>query len=495
MSDTAEAREAAGSDELIQEAARAHLRIETEGSAETAGLEVAWGRVRDYGLKPIAVLFVLNAVDEFDRSVLAVAMETIRLEFGVSDTAVALLPFAFVLLAGVIGVPAGTWADRWVRKYILALGAVVWGSAGLLAAASRNFVQLFATRVMLGTGQGTIGPTHLSLLSDYYPISVRGRVLGYHRSANPAGQVFGAAMGGVLVQIFGWRWAFVAAAVPGIVFGLYALTLREPQRGESDLDRVQQQNPLLAAFLKEPEDKKRFFESLGTIWSIKTLRHLIVANATIGFALIGVLFWLPALYERRFGYEPRRASIALGVLGIASFVGTWFGSPRADKELKKGFTHLTLFGARLVTALAVLWPLAFALPHPLVVTFLMAGGALVASYGVPGLIAVVAASSPPRVRSQAFAAFGLAYAVFGAAFAPVLIGAISDFLQTRGLDYAESLRWSLLVSTTGVMAFGTWHIYRAARHAAEDVAETLSQFLREMFAAGRNVRTDSGSQS
>jgi MFS family permease len=487
MSDALEVDTLEGpSEELITEAARAHLRIETEGVAETAGLEVAWGRIRDYGLKPITLLFILNAVDEFDRSVLAVAMETIRQDFGVTDTVVALLPMAFVLLAGIIGVPAGTWADRWVRKYILTLGAVVWATAGLLAAASRNFVQLFATRIMLGAGQGTIGPTHLSLLSDYYPINVRGRVLGYHRSANPFGQILGAAMGGILVQQVGWRWAFVAAAIPGLVFGLYALTMREPRRGESDLESVSRQNPVLAAFLKEPEDKKGFFESLGVIVSIRTLRHLIVANATVGFALIGVLFWLPALFERRFGYEPRRASIALGVLGIASFAGTWLGSPRADKELKKGFRHLTLFGARAVTVLAVLWPVGFAIPHPAAVIAAMSVGAFVASYGLPGLIAVVAASSPPRVRSQAFAAFGLAQAVFGAAFAPVLIGALSDFLQSRGLDYAESLRWSLFASTVAVMGYGTWQIYAASRHAAEDIANTISAFLREMVGGSGN---------
>ncbi len=457
--------------------------------AETAGLEVAWGKVRDYGLKPITLLFILNAVDEFDRSVLAVAMETIREDFEVSDTVVGLLPFAFVLLAGVIGVPAGTWADRWVRKYIITIGAMVWGAAGLLAAAARSFSQLFMTRILLGAGQGTIGPTHLSLLSDYYPINVRGRVLGYHRSANPFGQVLGAVLGGVIVAAYGWRWAFVAAAIPGLVFGLYALTLREPRRGESDIEQASRQNPLLAAFLKEPEDKKGFFESLSTIFARKTLTYLITANATVGFALVGVLFWLPALFERRYGLTPRGASTVLGALGIASFLGTWFGSPRSDKELKKGFTHLTRFGATGVAVLAVLWPLAFAANNPVLVTVLMSVGAFVASYGLPGLIAVVAASSPPRVRSQSFAVFGLALAVFGAAVAPILIGALSDLLQARGMDDAESLRWSLFVNTTAVVGFGTWCIFRAARHAADDVSRTITEFFAELAGGGKSAQS------
>src|SRR5690606_20123188 len=93
-------------------------------------------RLKDFGLIPLVVLFILNAVDEFDRAVLAVALEDIREDFGLSDLTVGILPLAVVFITGILSLPAGNWADRYRRINILSAGAIVWGSAGLLAAAS-----------------------------------------------------------------------------------------------------------------------------------------------------------------------------------------------------------------------------------------------------------------------------------------------------------------------------------------------------------------------
>jgi len=252
--------------------------VETTDAPASRPLLAVTPSLRQYGRRAIVILFILNAIDEFDRAVLAVALDDIREHFSVSDATFGLLPLAVIFITGILSLPAGNLADRWSRRNILVLGAVIWGSAGIFASAARSFVQLFLTRALLGFGQGTIGPTHLSLLSDYYPVGVRGRVMNYWRSANPFGQIIGAVVGGTIVALAGWRWAFLAASIPGLIFGLYALTLREPKRGEADLATAVDANPLLADFLREPDRKWGFFESLSTIWRIRTLRYLIFAN-------------------------------------------------------------------------------------------------------------------------------------------------------------------------------------------------------------------------
>ncbi len=427
-------------------------------------------RLRDFGLAPLVILFILNAVDELDRAVLAVAMEDIRRDFDLADWAVGLLPLAVVFITGVISLPAGNWADRWRRVSILSGGAVIWGGAGLLAAASQNFVQLFLTRALLGFGQGTIVPTHASLLSDYYPVSVRGRALGYHRSANP--------LGGAIVAAVGWRWGFAAAALPGLLLGIYALRLREPRRGEADLVVAAKQDPLFAAFLQDPPDKLGFRQSLGKIFRIRSLRLLIFTNAAFGFSLFGVVFWIPALFEREFGFSTTAAGGALAALALAAFVGTWYGGPFADRNVARGFRYLGRVGVVATIILTITWSIAFLMPNAALCLLFLCLGALVASLGTPGLISIVAAVSPPRIRSQAFSAFGLALAVFGAAAAPLIVGAISELLQaSAGMAEGEALRWAMLSATTAVMALGTWLAYQASRTCAEDAQRTMADFL------------------
>jgi MFS transporter, Spinster family, sphingosine-1-phosphate transporter len=437
-------------------------------------------RLKDFGLVPLVILFILNAVDEFDRAVLAVALEDIRQDFGLSDATVGLLPLAVIFITGILSLPAGNWADRYRRINILSAGAIVWGSAGVLAAASQNFIQLFLTRALLGAGQGTIVPTHASLLSDYYPVSIRGRALGYHRAANPLGQVIGAVIGGLIVGAVGWRWGFAAAAIPGVVLGIYALRLREPRRGEADIVVAARQDPLFASFMSVPEDKLGFFASLGTIWNIYTLRILIFTNAAFGFSLFGVVFWIPALFEREFGFSTEGAGLALAALALAGFVGTWYGGPFADRNVAKGFTYVGRIGVLATILLTITWSLAFVMPNAALCLLLLSIGALLSSLGVPGLTAIVAAVSPPRIRSQAFAAFGLALAVCGAAIAPFAIGQMSDLLQEHAdMSNGESLRWSMLTATTVVMALGTYLAWLASRTAARDVGVTMQQFFAE----------------
>ena len=427
---------------------------------------------------PLVVLFILNAVDELDRAVLAVALDRIREDFGLSDAEVGLLPLAVVLITGLLSLPAGNWADSWSRKYILVGGAMVWGVAGIAAAGAQNCAQLFFTRALLGAGQGTIGPTHGSLLSDYYPLRLRGRALGYHRAANPLGQVLGAIIGGAIIAAFSWRWAFLAAAIPGLLMGLYALRLREPARGEADLKDAQHDNPLLKEFLTDPEDRWGFRQSLGTILRNKTLRYLILTNAAFGFMLSGVVFWIPAFYERRYGFNEQEASYALAGLALAAFIGTWYGGPLADRVLQRGMTFLARMGLAAASALTVTWAIGFAIPNAAVSLVLLIAGAFVTSLGIPGLINIVAGASPPHIRAQAFAAFGLALAVLGGAIAPVLVGLVSEFFQAQfDVSSGEGLRYGLIICTIGAGLFGMYFMWRTTLYAAADVQRVLGAFI------------------
>ena len=298
--------------------------------------------------------------------------------------------------------------------------------------------------------------------------------------------------GGVIVASLGWRWAFAAAAIPGLLLGLYALRLREPRRGESDILAAAQQDPLFTAFLQDPPDKVAFWASLGSILRIPSLKWLILTNAAFGFSLFGAVFWLPALFEREFGATTEQAGAALGAMAFAAFLGSWFGGPYADRCLPKGFGYMGQVGVVAAGTLAVTWTLAFLMPSGWLCLAFLAIGAFVASAGTAGLVAIVAAVSPPRIRSQAFSAFGLALAVCGAAAAPVVVGGISELLQaTADMSSGQSLRLAMLASTSIVMAIGTVMCRRASGTCAVDVQKTMAEFLAQYQARATAAAGDS----
>ena len=249
---------------------------------------------------------------------------------------------------------------------------------------------------------------------------------------------------------------------------------------------------MFASFLSEPPDKLGFFESLGSVWRIRSLRMLIFTNAAFGFSLFGVVFWIPAFFERRYGFSTEGAAGALGFLAFAGFVGSWYGGPIADRGLLKGFTHLGNIGTWGAASLAVTWSLAFVIPSGVVCLALLTVGALVASLGTGGLVSIIAAVSPPKIRAQAFAAFGLALAVCGAAAAPLAIGGMSELLQAEGVNEGDSLRWAMFLGTATVMALGTWFAYQAARTCAADAQKTMGDFLGGYQARAAAAQATSG---
>src|SRR5258706_2930026 len=82
----------------------------------------------------LLLLFLINLMNFFDRTIPAVVLEPIRKEFGLDDTALGLLGASFTLIYAVAGVPLGYLADRFRRTRILAAGLT---ACSLLTAASR----------------------------------------------------------------------------------------------------------------------------------------------------------------------------------------------------------------------------------------------------------------------------------------------------------------------------------------------------------------------
>jgi MFS family permease len=89
-------------------------------------------------------------------------------------------------------------------------------------------------RAAVGIGEaayGTIAPT---LISDYFPRSVRGRIFSVFFAAIPIGSALGYIVSGQIDVHFGWRNAFFVAGAPGVVLAFLALRLYDPPRGVHD---------------------------------------------------------------------------------------------------------------------------------------------------------------------------------------------------------------------------------------------------------------------
>src|SRR2546427_4756350 len=281
---------------------------------------------RGYARYVLAVMVGINFLNYMDRWVASAASPLIQQEFHLSDALIGLLGSAFLLVYAFAAIPFGYWADRGVRKTVVAAGVAIWSLATLFTGFARNFAQLFLSRAVLGIGEASYYPAGTSLLSDYFPKEQRGRVMSIWGAGSTVGIAVGFAGGGFIAEKFGWRSAFFFAAVPGILFALLAFGLREPLRGS-----MESRGPAL---------KQTYDASLAkflALLRIPTLRATIGAQTLLFFVLASNAFWLPLVLNRRFNLSVSKAGLlAGGVLVLGGVIRPpprgWGPAPRPPPQ-------------------------------------------------------------------------------------------------------------------------------------------------------------------
>ena len=101
-----------------------------------------------YVLALLSIVYVFNFID---RQIMAVLIDPIKAEFGVSDTAMGFLSgFAFVFFYTLVGIPIARWADRGSRRFIIAVAIAMWSLMTAASGLARSFAQLAVIRVLVG---------------------------------------------------------------------------------------------------------------------------------------------------------------------------------------------------------------------------------------------------------------------------------------------------------------------------------------------------------
>ena len=432
-------------------------RLPTPAAAPSSAPAPISPAYRRYALGLLLVVYVSNFID---RQILTILAESIRLEFGLSDTALGFLGgFAFAFFYTLAGIPIARWADRGVRRSIIALGLLAWSGMTALTGFARSFTELALARVGVGLGEAACSPPAHSLLSDYFPPERRGTAFSIYALGIPIGGAIGTFAGGWIKEAFDWRTAFFVVGLPGIALAaVVRLTLREPPRGNSE--------PASAATATPRRDSTG--DVLRFMLRLRSFRHMSLAAALHAFYGYGAAFFLPVFMIRVHGFSEGELSTYLALIalfggGSGTFLGGWLGDRLAPRDQRWYMwvpgvaTVLTLpFAAGLYLSANGTTALLFAVPASLLgamwlgPTFAMAQGL---------------ASAQMRALVSAILLFVIN--LVGLGLGPQVVGMLSDALKADlGV---ESLRHALFWVVQVGAAWSTLHYALAARTLREDL--------------------------
>lgn len=214
-----------------------------------AGKTIRIGKVFDdsqfthYQYLICSLCFLVTFLDGLDLTVVGVALPKIAdyLRSEPSALGLALSAGQFGPLIG--AVVLGMLGDRWGRKWMLCLSAVVFGVFTLLTAFITSVEQLAFFRFFAGIGLGGAVPNALAFGSEYAPGRSRVSIIATMYAGMPAGAMAGGLISAYLIPNFGWQSLFllggIAPVVVGIIIGL-ALpeSLEFLVRRNSEKDRI-----------------------------------------------------------------------------------------------------------------------------------------------------------------------------------------------------------------------------------------------------------------
>jgi sugar phosphate permease len=380
----------------------------------------------------LLIVTLLNFLNYIDRFILAAVLPRVKAEFVLTDFQLGLLANAFLVAYFVTSPLFGVLGDRTSRPRLMAAGVGAWSIATAAAGLTRNFGQLLFARAGVGVGEAAYSTISPALLSDYYPRSLRGRAFAIFYVAIPVGAASGFLLGGALERAFGWRVAFYAVGVPGILLALVAARLRDPIRGASEEAEPSPSGTRSASPVGRSL-KERQGEGLSIRSTLLTLlRNTAYVGTVLGyaaytFALSGLGFFMPTYLERVRGVELSRADFIVGSITVlGGLSGTFAGGLLGDwasSKIKHGQLWLCA-----ISSIAGIVPTWFALTIPsfpgYVAWFFVAEFLLFLSTGPVNVVTVNVV--PVGIRAMAMAVSIFVIHLLGDAISPPIIGWLAD---------------------------------------------------------------------
>jgi len=409
----------------------------------------------------LALLTVLSFFNYLDRMVIAILVEPIKRDLGLTDTQVGLVSgFAFAVLFAVLGLPLARFADRRSRVALVSASLALWSAMTALTGTARNFLELFTVRVAVGIGEAGCMPASHSLIGDLFPAQRRVFAISILQAGGYLGQRLGLALAGAAAQVWGWRVAVVIAGLLGVPLALIMLfTVHEPPRGETH-----------SKASEEPVGA-----TVKVFVTTRPLLHIVMGISVAAFGSFGMAQWIPAYFVRLYGLSLTEVGLySGGTAALGAVLGTLFGGYVVGR-LNRHNVRWELWWPMIVFAL---FPL-FILPSFLVADWKLALGWQLIAFFVGASGGGVAMSSAqtyvaPHRRAMAIAIILLASSLLGLGLGPVAVGVLSDLLAPHlGI---ESLRYAL-IATTVIPFWAAVHFFLAARASRRWNASTCGSLV------------------
>jgi MFS family permease len=424
----------------------------------------------------LIILTALNALAYFDRQILALFANDVKLSLGLTDLQLGLLQgFAFITSYIVLGIPFGLWSDKGSRRLVVWVGTSIWSVATFMCGVAGSYLQLFAARMGVGAGEAALTPVAYSMISASCPREKLGRALSIFHIGSLIGASAAFFLGSGLLLLadnvrsalpilssrVDWQVAFMLIGAPGVLLAFAAFLL--PRRaGEIGGDQ-------------------RAEAGIAQDGNARAVSGFVRGNMGyigchyVGFGLVtllayGAQAWMASILIRTFHWSVGEAGLVLGAVILVTGILGNYGSGVINDRLwasGKGDSAF-IYGMASTLVIAIACPIALFVDHSIAVVTGYAILALMTNQiGSAG--AHLQHTTPTPLRGRISASFIVTIYIIGIIFGPASVGFVSDVVVGDEVELNRSLALvCLTIAPIAALIFGMGRKF--ARGAAQAAA-------------------------
>lgn len=249
--------------------------------------------------------------DAMDQGMVAGVMAAIGRDWSLSPADLGVLGSASAVGMAAGAAIAGMVSDRWGRKTVVTFTLILYGIASAVSGFAPNFIMLLIFRFLTGLGLGGELPAASTLVSEFSPAKVRGRMVVLLESFWAWGWIVASLIAYLLIPIYGWRIGFILGGAPALYAAYLRKGIPESPRFLEEAGRFKEADEIVSkmehqAAISYNETKETYksckvklrsftlFDLLSKIYCRRTI-VLWILWLGINFGYYGFVLWTPTL--------------------------------------------------------------------------------------------------------------------------------------------------------------------------------------------------------
>jgi MFS transporter, Spinster family, sphingosine-1-phosphate transporter len=375
---------------------------------------------RIYAWFVVGILWVVVVTNYVDRQAIYSVFPLLRSEIGASDLALGSMASVFLWVYGGISPLAGYLGDLFHRRTVILGSLILWSCVTFATGFATTSAGIIFLRGLMGISEACYMPAGLAMITDYHGPRHRAAAVALHQSGIYVGIIVGGVFAGYMGDHLGWRYAFYALGLLGVLLAIVlGLVLRDAPREVTSPTKMQ-----------VPISLRRNYAALLRTPTILILCAVVLIYS-IYFWILTV--WLPLFFFQEFSMTLTKAAFtATAYSQLSSVAGILIGGVLSD--------HLRRYNLR-----ARMWVQFFGtlIPAPflLVMGFSRSLQPILFSLVVFGLgrglwdcnnMPVICDVTPAEMRASAYGLYNFA-GMCGGGVGTLVVGALASKVGLRAL--------------------------------------------------------------